>query len=141
MFALFYTLGNLINISISCFLWGQCAQLKAMVACHRLFATCLYFAMMGLTVCILRPTKPMIYIYNRLNFLSFFLLFVFPTKLFCAFYQGPGYTDGARIGAVIGCMIAQFLASCWYSLSFIPFARTIIKNCCKSCCKSCVGLG
>mmetsp|Transcript_7673 Transcript_7673/g.15027 ORF Transcript_7673/g.15027 Transcript_7673/m.15027 type:complete len:167 (-) Transcript_7673:404-904(-) len=103
MFALFYTLGNIIAICSSCFLWGPCAQLKSMTACHRLFATCLYFTAMILT-------------------------------LFCAFYQGDGYTDGARIGAVIGCMIFQMAALTWYTLSFIPFARTIIKTAVAKCC-------
>ncbi len=103
MFALLYTLGNLISICSSCFLWGPCSQLKAMVECHRIFATCIYFVAMGLT-------------------------------LFCAFYQGPGYTTGARIGAVIGCMLFQFCAMVWYTLSFIPFARTIMKKMVTSCC-------
>eukprot|EP00467_Chlorarachnion_reptans_P024684 CAMPEP_0114512362 /NCGR_PEP_ID=MMETSP0109-20121206/14933_1 /TAXON_ID=29199 /ORGANISM="Chlorarachnion reptans, Strain CCCM449" /LENGTH=146 /DNA_ID=CAMNT_0001692037 /DNA_START=238 /DNA_END=675 /DNA_ORIENTATION=+ len=49
-FGTFYTLGNLISIFSSCFLWGPCNQLKSMVACHRLFATCLYFVGMGLTL-------------------------------------------------------------------------------------------
>eukprot|EP00954_Amorphochlora_amoebiformis_P003591 277798-Amorphochlora_amoeboformis.AAC.1 len=50
MFALFYTLGNLISIFSSCFLWGPCAQFKAMVECHRLFATSMYFAAMFMTL-------------------------------------------------------------------------------------------
>ncbi|GAB5359862.1 hypothetical protein AAMO2058_000578500 [Amorphochlora amoebiformis] len=102
MFALFYTLGNLISIFSSCFLWGPCAQFKAMVECHRLFATSMYFAAMFMT-------------------------------LFCAFYQQEGYTSDARLGAVLVCMFLQFLAMCWYTISFIPFARAIIKRMVAAC--------
>mmetsp|Transcript_24641 Transcript_24641/g.59309 ORF Transcript_24641/g.59309 Transcript_24641/m.59309 type:complete len:207 (-) Transcript_24641:266-886(-) len=133
-FGTFYTLGNLISIFSSCFLWGPCNQLKSMVACHRLFATCLYFVGMGLTV--------------QWKFISFPIVrklhckIILPSsetlkllhQLFAAFYQGDGYTSTDRIGAVIGCMVFQMGAMTWYTLSFIPYARTIIKACVRGVC-------
>ncbi len=60
----------------------------------------------------------------------YFLLMA--TTLFLAFYKGdvPG-----RIPLLITVIICQFLALCWYTISFIPFARDIVKNCIsKHCC-------
>ena len=60
----------------------------------------------------------------------YFLLMA--TTLFLAFYQG--YVPG-RVPILITVIICQFLALCWYTISFIPFARDIVKSCInKHCC-------
>lgn len=35
---------------------------------------------------------------------------------------------------VLMCMIVQFFAMLWYSLSYIPFARNAVKSVLKTCC-------
>jgi hypothetical protein len=40
-----------------------------------------------------------------------------------------GMTDSARTGVCIVMIIIQFIALCWYCLSYIPYARTMVKNC------------
>ena len=53
--------------------------------------------------------------------------------LFLAFYSGsiPG-----RIFLLVLAILCQFMALIWYTLSFIPFARDLVKNCClDTCCR------
>lgn len=53
--------------------------------------------------------------------------------LFLAFYGGH---ISYRTLLLVLCIISQFLALCWYTLSFIPFARDIVLTCIKEgCCK------
>lgn len=49
-FAMLYTLGNLVGIASTCFLWGPCGQIKKMFEKIRIVATCIYFASMILTI-------------------------------------------------------------------------------------------
>jgi len=53
----------------------------------------------------------------------------------------PGIEDGARVGIIVVCVLCQMVAYFWYTISFIPFARTIIKNCIKGMCPCCKGGG
>jgi len=48
--------------------------------------------------------------------------------IFCAVYV-------QSVLAVIGALIIQFLSMCWYCLSYIPYGRKMVTNCCKSCCQ------
>ena len=36
---------------------------------------------------------------------------------------------GAKTGIYITLIIVQFIALCWYALSYIPYARSMVKNC------------
>jgi len=49
-FALLYTLGNIIALASTMFLWGPCSQLKKMFAPERLVATVVYLGSMALTL-------------------------------------------------------------------------------------------
>ena len=61
--------------------------------------------------------------------------FFMGTTLFLAFY--PDYVP-QRIILLVFSIFLQFLALTWYSISYIPFARDLVKNCCyNSCCAGC----
>eukprot|EP01041_Mallomonas_annulata_P001652 gene1652-3198_t len=49
-FAVMYTLGNVIGMCATCFLFGPYSQAKKMMASNRIFATGIYFSMMGITL-------------------------------------------------------------------------------------------
>lgn len=51
LFAVFYTLGNVVGISSTCFLMGPCNQLKKMFAETRIIATCVVLLFLVLTLC------------------------------------------------------------------------------------------
>jgi len=57
--------------------------------------------------------------------------------LFVALYP---HTIPARAGLIIVLVAVQSLALLWYMLSYIPFARDFVKNCCKGCCADATGL-
>lgn len=106
-FAITYTLGNIFSISSTCFLYGPQSQFKKMFATTRLIATCIFFAMMIIT-------------------------------LVLALYKGDIFL---RVLWIILAIIFQYLALIWYQISFIPFARDIVKTffveyCCFSFCKN-----
>lgn len=98
-FATMYTLGNIISICATCFLYGPWSQMKKMFASTRIIATSVFVVMMIIT-------------------------------LFLAFY--PGYIPVRALWIVIAIFI-QFLALVWYTLSYIPFARDMVKNCFMDC--------
>ncbi|XP_076642765.1 vesicle transport protein SFT2A isoform X1 [Halictus rubicundus] len=50
VFAVFYTLGNIISLASTCFLMGPCNQLKKMFAATRVVATVLVFVALGMTL-------------------------------------------------------------------------------------------
>lgn len=49
-FAVMYTLGNIIGMCSTCFLYGPWSQFKQMFAATRVFATSAYFFFMGVTL-------------------------------------------------------------------------------------------
>jgi hypothetical protein len=49
-FAMMYSLGNIIGISSSCFLYGPWTQLKQMFAFTRIVTTTIYLVMLGVTL-------------------------------------------------------------------------------------------
>jgi len=62
-------------------------------------------------------------------------IFFMCLTLFLAFYPGQ---IAFRVLLLILCIFAQFLALCWYTISFIPFARDLVLNCLReACCRSC----
>lgn len=95
IFAVLYTIGNILSLSSTCFLMGPCNQLKKMFAKTRIIATILVVVLLILTlVCALAVKSPAL---------------------------------------AILCCILQFLALTWYSLSYIPYARDVVKKCFASC--------
>ena len=96
-FAIPYSLGNIVAMLSTGFLWGFKSQCKNMWKPVRRIATGIY------------------------------LLFLVLTLIVCFTLK-----SGLLIAVlVIGQMIALF----WYCASYIPFARTMIKNCAKGMCK------
>ena len=62
-------------------------------------------------------------------------LFFMATTLLLAFY--PEYIP-LRVMWLLISIFFQFVALVWYNLSYIPFAREIMKNMCQTmCCKDC----
>jgi hypothetical protein len=61
-------------------------------------------------------------------------LFFMGLTLFLAFFPKD---IPARLLWLVLSIFCQFLALMWYSLSYIPFARDIMKAFCKNCCKNC----
>lgn len=57
--------------------------------------------------------------------------------IFCCYYKG--IPAESRLGIIILCIIVQWTAMVWYTISFIPFARDYVcmvcKNGPKDCCK------
>jgi len=100
-FALMYSIGNIVSICSTCFLYGPWTQAKKMFATTRLVTTGVYLFFLGFT-------------------------------LFLAFYK---HYIPARGLLLLFSICAQFLALSWYSITFIPFARDLVKNClCNTCC-------
>lgn len=66
-------------------------------------------------------------------------LFYFTTiffTIFCAFYEG--IPADARVGIIVMCVIIQWFAMLWYTISFIPYARDYVRMvCCQGCKDSC----
>ncbi|KZC05287.1 Vesicle transport protein SFT2A [Dufourea novaeangliae] len=50
VFAVFYTIGNIVSMASTCFLMGPCSQLKKMFAATRVVATVLVFVAIGMTL-------------------------------------------------------------------------------------------
>ena len=46
----------------------------------------------------------------------------------------------ARAGLIIVLVVVQSLALLWYMLSYVPFARDFVRNCCKGCCADAAAL-
>ncbi len=56
-FAILYSLGNIIALMSTCFLWGPCSQIKKMFESTRIIATIVYLSCIICTVflCIFKP--------------------------------------------------------------------------------------
>mmetsp|Transcript_16068 Transcript_16068/g.24218 ORF Transcript_16068/g.24218 Transcript_16068/m.24218 type:complete len:190 (-) Transcript_16068:193-762(-) len=102
-FALMYSIGNIVALCASCFLYGPWSQIKKMFAFTRIVTTVVYLTMLGLT-------------------------------LFLALYPGD---IPLRVLFLVFSIFLQFLALIWYTISFIPFARDMVKNCCITACCQC----
>eukprot|EP00834_Sanchytrium_tribonematis_P001498 NODE_37_length_35953_cov_1.028037.p11 type:complete len:149 gc:universal NODE_37_length_35953_cov_1.028037:4697-4251(-) len=88
LFAILYTVGNVISLFSTGFIIGFKRQLGSMFASSRILATILYIVMMVLTlvVAIVLQNKALVFV----------------------------------------CIILQYLALVWYSLSYIPYARAAV---------------
>ena len=58
---------------------------------------------------------------------------VYLTLIVVTLSVGVWYEGGGKLALVLICVFAQFFALCWYTLSYIPFARTMVLNCFQSC--------
>ncbi len=63
---------------------------------------------------------------------SIYLLLIIVTIAVAFGYKQDGAT---KVALIVLCVIAQFLALCWYTLSYVPFARQAVMACLGSCCK------
>lgn len=124
-FAVPYTLGNILglcsfvynfsklltmNTKRTGFLIGPMRQLKMMVKPTRLAATAIFFGGLILTL---------IAVFAVIDRASLFKLNILKLK------------DKGTLLVLLGVLI-QFGALVWYCLSYIPYARTCVKNCCSS---------
>ena len=94
-FAIIYTLGNILALFSSCFMWGPMAQLRDMFKPIRAWATALY------------------------------LLCIVGTILLCIYY--------AKAPLILLLILLQCVAGFWYTISYIPYARTLVKKCASTC--------
>ena len=63
--------------------------------------------------------------------ISIVLVLLIAATIVCAFIFSDKWWLILALGA------AQLLAMFWYNMSYIPFARTLIKKCVKKCCCDC----
>lgn len=125
-FATSYTIGNILGICSTCFLYGPWTQFKKM------FAPTRFRFVLKIEVMIICLTELMWY--NRMVSTAVYIFFLGLT-LFLAFYPKPIVL---RMLWLVLSILCQFLALVWYTLSFIPFARDILKKFCSDyCCRSC----
>ena len=110
VFAVFYTLGNILSMASTCFLMGPFNQIKKMFASTRAIATILVFASFILTLLAALVVS-----------LSLFL---------CAWFNLIRFQLHNAILAILALVfiIIQSLAMTWYSLSYIPYARDAVKK-------------
>lgn len=94
-FAVLYSLGTVMSLCSSLFLWGPCHQIKNMMKETRLITTIIMLLAIAFT-------------------------------LFAALYWGKKY-----IGLVLVSVVVQLLATTWYGLSYIPYARSFVTSCMK----------
>lgn len=86
-----------------------------------------------LYVSVLIDTTPYIFI-DRFVTTSVYVFFMIVTMIL-AFY--PHFIPLRLMWLVISVLL-QFLALIWYSLSYLPFARDLVKSCLiNTCCSSC----
>ena len=104
LFLLMNSIGNIVSLCSTCFLYGPWTQAKKMFAPSRLAASGIYLFFLGFT-------------------------------MFLAFYKS--YIP-ARTLLLLMSICAQFMALSWYSISFIPYARDFVKQCCITTCCSCL---
>eukprot|EP01129_Flabellula_baltica_P017730 TRINITY_DN993_c0_g1_i1.p1 TRINITY_DN993_c0_g1~~TRINITY_DN993_c0_g1_i1.p1 ORF type:complete len:184 (+),score=24.96 TRINITY_DN993_c0_g1_i1:62-553(+) len=92
LFGIFYTLGNVLALFSTAFLYGPMEQLKAMFKPTRIIATIIYIGSLVMTLVVVLVFQPASNIW------------------------------------VLLCIVIQYIAFTWYSISYIPYARTCIKK-------------
>ena len=100
-FACLYTIGNVISICSTGFVWGPTRQCKKMFHKTRAIATTIY------------------------------LLCILSTLLLAT--VDVGMKKPVKFGVFSFLIVLQWFALCWYCLSYIPYARQIVKNCVLKC--------
>ena len=98
-FSIFYSIGTLLSLISSLFLWGPVSQCKKMFEKTRIFSTIIVLlCIVGIIACCVLKQ------------------FVFPDKKYLGFI-------------ILVLVIVQFCAYFWYTLSFIPFGRKVFCKC------------
>lgn len=108
----------------TCFLVGPLKQLKNMFAEKRLIATII--VIMSFVFTLIAAIWVMIY-----NF-----CFAFKTGLIWHTFQAFIFTLFTQLKKgllALLCIVVQSIAMTWYSLSYIPFARSAVKNAFNTC--------
>lgn len=127
-FATMYTIGNVLGLCSTCFLYGPVSQIKQMFAPTRYCVS-------------LNAPLTALYLYGCYSTVSFMCrlvatgiyLFFMGLTMFLAFYPRE---IPVRVMWLVFAIFGQFLALTWYTLSYIPFARQIMINICQqTCCK------
>jgi len=96
LFAIYYSMGNILTILSTCFLFGPCGQIKRMFDPIRIWATLVYLAAIVATIIV-------------------------------AVKYG-------QVGPVLACLLFQFCAMVYYSFSYIPYGREMLRSCvCAPC--------
>jgi hypothetical protein len=138
-FALLYSIGNIVALLSTCFLFGPCNQIKKMFDAVRIWATLIYLAAIGLTL-----------------FCAFKVQEALPV-IACMIVQVrrrrrrdhpiTRQRDAARAPvqsavqsadcplSAVRCPPAQLLAMIWYCASYIPYGRKCLQNCVGSICQ------
>ena len=103
-FAVLYTLGTIVALASSCFLWGPMAQIKSMFDKKRwLTSTVFVGSIIGVILCA-----------------------VFNSKA-----AEQGFTKMWVI--ILALVLVQFCAYFWLCISYIPYGQKIFCKCCKKC--------
>merc|ERR1712196_132041 len=103
-FAILYTVGNIVSICGTFFLWGPCKQIRKMANPHRLGAT---LVIIFFWHCV--------YMYAKFNYSEVYLAAMGLT-LYLAFAHKQALW-------ILVAVVFQSAALFWYTLSFIPYAR------------------
>ena len=101
-FAILYSVGIILALLSSFFLWGPMRQLKSMFKKTRVVAT-----------------------------IMLLVILIFTLVFALALYDED--KKGHKI-IILLCVVLEYCALFWYTLSYIPFARTLFKKCCKCLC-------
>tara|TARA_B100000780_G_C21048751_1_gene421046 strand:- start:76 stop:552 length:477 start_codon:yes stop_codon:yes gene_type:complete len=102
---------------------------KGDMASFALFYTMGNFISIVSTGFVWGPTKQCKKMFHKTRAIATTIYLVCIVATLTAACADLGMTKGAKIGVCIFLIILQFLALCWYCLSYIPFARQIAKNC------------
>lgn len=107
VFAIFYTLGNIVSMASTCFLMGPFKQIKKMFATTRLIATLIVILSFALTL---------------------FAALKVSCLLCCLIFFNDFCFQLHNAGLALLFIIIQSFALTWYSLSYIPYARDFVKK-------------
>ena len=103
-FAILYSLGNITSMGSTLFLFGPASQCKRMFKRGRIIATTLY------------------------------LLALIGTLVFTLFIFDKENRPPWQRLIILLLIVLQFCTLFWYTLSYIPFGRTLFKKICFACC-------
>lgn len=82
---------------------------------------------LGATMFLVGPTRQLRHMLKRYRWAATVLyLFLIAMTLFVAFYDK--FSKPQRVLLTFVFVVLQFLAACWYSLSYIPFARKAVNR-------------
>ena len=125
-FAVMYSIGNMVALLSMGFLMGACRMCCAVFVCLLPHLPPLH-TNVTTSVCPKSQCKNMFHETRRIATVIYLIL------LIVTLVVATQVTGSGSVVLVILCVIAQFLALCWYTLSYIPFARQMVMSCLGSC--------